>query len=70
LKVLSIVIESICLVSPYLSNLYQTKKVRLAVSNSFSLQCVALTLVFLATLIFVNGISYFFTAQPFNYLAF
>jgi len=36
--------------------LYQTQKVRLAVSNSFSLQCVVLALVFLATLIFVNSI--------------
>jgi len=27
-------------------------------SNLFSLQCVVLTLVFLATLIFVNGITY------------
>ena len=38
--------------------LYQTQKVRLAVSNLFSLQYVVLTLVFLATLIFVNGITY------------
>ena len=46
---------------PAIGGSYQTQKLRLAVSDSLSLQCVVITLVFLATLIFVNviGLTYF-----------
>ena len=42
-----------------LFTLYQTQKLRFAVSNLFSLQCVELATVFSVTLTFVNGIRSF-----------